>query len=133
MAAPTPTTYSRQTGKSGFLVWNAVWANSDDMSAVAVIDLSAQADSYTNSLTIERIQYRVTSGIEFTLYFDATSNQFLYSSVLGNADSGDVDATWGGREGWVKTAAGSTGDLVITTSDAASGDEITLIVWYRVS
>ena len=133
MAAPTPTTYSRQTGKSGFLVWNAVWANSDDMSAVAVIDLSAQADSYTNSLTIERIQYRVTSGIEFTLYFDATSNQFLYSSVLGNADSGDVDATWGGREGWVKTAAGSTGDLVITTSSAASGDEITLIVWYRVS
>lgn len=133
MAAPTPTTYSRQTGKSGFLVWNAVWANSEDMSAVAVIDLSAQADSYTNSLTIERIQYRVTSGIEFTLYFDATSNQFLYSSVLGNADSGDVDATWGGREGWVKTAAGSTGDLVITTSSAASGDEITLIVWYRVS
>ena len=133
MAAPTPTTYSRQTGKSGFLVWNAVWANSDDMSAVAVIDLSAQADSYTNSLTIERIQYRVTSGIEFTLYFDATSNQFLYSSVLGNADSGDVDATWGGREGWVKTAAGSTGDLVITTSSAASGDEITLIVWYRGS
>jgi hypothetical protein len=133
MAAPTPTTYSRQTGKSGFLVWNAVWANSDDMSAVAVIDLSAQADSYTNSLTIERIQYRVTSGIEFTLYFDATSNQFLYSSVLGNADSGDVDATWGGREGWVKTAAGSTGDLVISTSSAASGDEITLIVWYRVS
>ena len=133
MAAPTPTTYSRQTGKSGFLVWNAVWANSDDMSAVAVIDLSAQADSYTNSLTIERIQYRVTSGIEFTLYFDATSNQFLYSSVLGNADSGDVDATWGGREGWVKTAAGSTGDLVITTSSAASGDEITLIGWYRGS
>ena len=133
MAAPTPTTYSRQTGKSGFLVWNAVWANSDDMSAVAVIDLSAQADSYTNSLTIERIQYRVTSGIEFKLEFDATSNQFLYSSVLGNADSGDIDATWGGREGWVKTAAGSTGDLILTSTSAADTDEITLIVWYRVS
>ena len=133
MAAPTPTTYSRQTGKSGFLVWNAVWANSEDMSAVAVIDLSAQADSYTNSLTIERIQYRVTSGIEFTLEFDATSNQFLYSSVLGNADSGDIDATWGGREGWVKTAAGSTGDLILSSTSAADTDEITLIVWYRVS
>ena len=133
MAAPTPTTYSRQTGKSGFLVWNAVWTDGSQLTDTVVIDLSAQADNYTNSLTIERIQYRITSGIEFTLEFDATSNQFLYSSVLGNADSGDIDATWGGREGWVKTAAGSTGDLILSSTSAADTDEITLIVWYRVS
>lgn len=133
MAAPTPTTYSRQTGKYGFLVWNAVWTDGNQLADTVVIDLSAQADNYTNSLTIERIQYRVTSGIEFTLKFDATSDQFLYSSVLGNADSGDIDATWGGREGWVKTAAGSTGDLVITTTSAVAANEITLVVYYRVS
>ena len=129
MAAPTPTTYSRQTGKSGFLVWNAVWANSDDMSAVAVIDLSAQADSYTNSLTIERIQYRVTSGIEFTLEFDATSDEFLYTSVLGDTSWVDIKFD----PPLVKTAAGATGDLVLTSTSAADTDEVSLIVNYRAN
>ena len=132
MAAPTPSTYSRQIGRKGLLVWNAVWANTDNMSDVVVIDLSAQADDHTNALIIERIAYKATAGIEFTLEFDATSDEFLYTSILGDTGDTAIDFTWGGREGLVKTAAGSTGDLVITTTSAASADEISLILHYAV-
>ena len=132
MAAPTPSTYSRQIGRKGLLVWNAVWANTDNMSDVVVIDLSAQADDHTNALIIERIAYKATAGIEFTLEFDATSDEFLYTSILGDTGDTAIDFTWGGREGLVKTAAGSTGDLVITTTSAASADEITLVIHYAV-
>ena len=132
MAAPTPSTYSRQIGRKGLLVWNAVWANTDNMSDVVVIDLSAQADDHTNALIIERIAYKATAGIEFTLEFDATSDEFLYTSILGDTGDTAMDFTWGGREGLVKTAAGGTGDLVITTTSAASADEITLIIHYAV-
>ena len=132
MAAPTPSTYSRQIGRKGLLVWNAVWANTDNMSDVVVIDLSAQADDHTNALIIERIAYKATAGIEFTLEFDATSDEFLYTSILGDTGDTAIDFTWGGREGLVKTAAGGTGDLVITTTSAASADEITLVIHYAV-
>ena len=132
MAAPTPSTYSRQIGRKGLLVWNAVWANTDNMSDVAVIDLSAQADDHTNALIIERIAYKATAGIEFTLEFDATSDEFLYTSILGDTGDTAIDFTWGGREGLVKTAAGGTGDLVIPTTSAASADEITLVIHYAV-
>ena len=132
MAAPTPSTYSRQIGRKGLLVWNAVWANTDNMSDVVVIDLSAQADDHTNALIIERIAYKATAGIEFTLEFDATSDEFLYTSILGDTGDTAMDFTWGGREGLVKTAAGGTGDLVITTTSAASADEISLIIHYAV-
>jgi len=129
MAAPTPTTYSRQTGKSGFLVWNAVWTDGNQLGNSVVIDLSAQADNYTNSLTIERIQYRVTSGIEFTLEFDATSDEFLYTSVLGDTSWVDIKFD----PPLVKTAAGATGDLVLTSTSAADTDEVSLIVNYRAN
>ena len=132
MAAPTPSTYSRQIGRKGLLVWNAVWANTDNMSDVAVIDLSAQADGHTNALIIERIAYKATAGIEFTLEFDATSDEFLYTSILGDTGDTAIDFTWGGREGLVKTAAGGTGDLVSTTTSAASAEEITLVIHYAV-
>ena len=58
--------------------------------------------------------------------------EFLYASILGDTGDTAIDFTWGGREGLVKTAAGSTGDLVITTTSAASADEITLVIHYAV-
>ena len=132
MAAPTPTTYIRQTGHKGIITWNALWSDTTNLTASVVIDLSAQGSNHTNSLRIERIAYVATAGIEFTLLFDATSNQTIYTSILGNIQSMDYDFTWGGREGIVKTSTGSTGDLVISTTSAASADEITLVIWYYV-
>ena len=131
MAAPTPSTYSRNVGHAGFLSWNAVWANTDQMAAVVVLDLSAL--EYTSSLKIQRVIWMATSGIEFTLEFkDDSSDEFLLSSALAPTDQQDVDFCWNGLEGAVYTGSGGTGDLVITTTSAASADEINLFVWYRV-
>ena len=132
MAAPTPTTYIRQIGHKGIITWNALWSDTTNLTVSVVIDLSAQGSNHTNSLRIERIAYVATAGIEFTLLFDATSNQTIYTSILGNIGSMDYDFTWGGREGIVKTSTGSTGDLVISTTSAADADEITLVIWYYV-
>jgi len=130
MAAPTPTTYSRTVGHYGFLSWNAVWANTDNLTTSVLVDLSAE--NYTNLVTVQRIKWIVTAGIEFTLLWDATSNEHILSSVLAPTEQQDIDFTWNGLDGVVKTAAGSTGDLVLTTTSAASADEISLYVWYRV-
>ena len=127
-------TNNRQIGKKGFISWNSGWDDGTDLSDHVVIDLSAAGFDHTNSLVIEKIAWTCTAGIEFTLEFDASSNEFIMSSALAVTNKqGEIAATWDGRGGIAKTAAGSTGDLVITTTSAASADEINLFVWYRVS
>ena len=129
MAAPTPKTYTRQVSGYGIAIWNAVWTDTNNLTDSVVVDLSAQTDGRTNTLIIDRIRYRCTAGIEFTLEFDATSDEFLYTSVLG-------DVAWMDLEfdpPLVKTAAGATGDLVLTSTSAADTDEVSLIVNYRAN
>ena len=134
MAAPTPSTYSRQVGKAGLLVWNAVWANTDNMPDTVLIDLSAASDSHTNKITIEKIAYKCTAGIEFTLEWDDdSSDEFIYTSILGDTNDTEIDFTFGGRDGVIMTATGGEGDLLITTTSAASADEISMVIWYRLS
>jgi hypothetical protein len=130
MAAPTPSTYSRNVGHGIFVSWNAVWANTDNLTDSAIIDLSAQA--YTSGLTIQRVLWMATAGIEFTLEFDDdSSDEFILSSALAPTDQQDVDFTWNGLDGVVYTGSGGTGDLVLITTSAASADEINLFVWAR--
>mgnify|MGYP003627200500 CR=1 FL=1 len=133
MAAPTPATYHRNVGHTGFLTWTAVWGNADQLSEAVVIDLSSL--EYTNSLTIKQIDWTCTAGIEFTLLFDATDsdNEPIMSSALGVTNKqGTIEPSKFGLDGIVKTLAGSTGDLLITTTSAASADEIWLAIHYRV-
>jgi hypothetical protein len=131
MAAPTPQIYTRQTGEKGLVVWNAVWADTTNLTTSIVVNLSDQLDGKTNSLTIEQLRYRCTAGIEFTLLFDATSNEFLYTSILGETEWIMHDFTLGDRVGLFKSATGSTGDLVLTTTSAAAADEVSLLIYYR--
>tara|TARA_R110002020_G_scaffold359679_1_gene572383 strand:- start:162 stop:551 length:390 start_codon:yes stop_codon:yes gene_type:complete len=129
MAAPTPKTYTRQVSGYGIAVWNAVWTDTNNLTDSVVIDLSAQVDGRTNALIIDQIRYRCTAGIEFTLEFDATSDEFLYTSVLGDTSWVDIKFD----PPLVKTAAGATGDLVLTSTSAADTDEVSLIVNYRAN
>ena len=131
MAAPTPATYHRNVGHTGFLTWTAVWENGDQLTNAVVIDLSSL--EYTNSLAIKQIDWTCTAGVEFTLKFDADSNEHIMSSALAVTNKqGTIEPSKFGLDGIVKTAAGSTGDLLITTTSAASADEIWLAIHYRV-
>lgn len=133
MAAPTPSTYQRQIGKQGYIMWNALWATTDNMTDVAVIDLSAAGEGHTNNLAILKVEWLCTAGIEFTLEFDDdSSDEFLLTSTLGSTAWGKACFTEYGCDGAHYTGSGGTGDLVISTTSAASTDEITLMIYYRV-
>jgi len=135
MAAPTPKTQQRQIGKQGFIMWNAVWANGDNMTDVAVIDLSAASEGHTNNLAILKVEWLCTAGIEFTLEFDddgGSDDEFILTSTLGSVTWGKACFTEYGCDGAHYLGSGGTGDLVITTTSAASADEVTLMIYYRV-
>lgn len=133
MAAPTPTKYSRQVGRNGFLHWTATWATTDNMTDTVVIDLSAAAEGYTHSLTIQRVIAVCTAGIDALLEIDSTTDEPILSTTLGNVTPLDVDFCAKGREGAVKQGTGGTGDLLITTTSADINDKISLWIWYKVS
>lgn len=133
MAAPIPTTNTRQTGRRGTTIWHALWANTDQMTDTIVVDLSALSDDHTNSLTLERVCGWCTAGIEFALEFEATADELIMNVPLGATDFFDIDFTWGGREGLMAQGAGKTGDISITTLSAAAADEIYLVLYWKAS
>ena len=133
MANPTVTSWTRQVGRKGMTLWHSLSSDATNWTDKVIVDLSALLHGYTNNLTIERIVGRCTAGVEFTLEIDCTTDQLVYNHPLGSIEQIDVDFTWGGREGVVKTAAGATGDLVITTLNAAAADEIMLIIYWKAS
>lgn len=130
MAAPTPTTYSRQVGHHGFTIWSGLWAGTGDFTAEALIDVSALAEGYTNTVKLKRLRMQTTTGISALLEFDATTNQFIAKSSLGNIDDIDINFCDNTDYGLVKTASGSTGDIVLTTLSAAAADEVTIYLWW---
>jgi len=130
MAAPTPTTYSRQVGHHGFSIWSGLWDDTGEFTATVLVNVSDLAEGYSNSVKLKRIKMQTTSGISALVEFDATANQFIAKSSIGNVDDIDIDFTDNTDYGLVKTAAGSTGDIVLTTLSAAAADEVTIYLWW---
>jgi len=130
MAAPTPTTYSRQVGHYGYSVWSGLWAGTGEFTGTVLVDLSALAEGYTNKLKLLKCKIQTTTGISALLEFDATANQFIAKSSIGNVDDIGINFFDNTDYGLVKTAAGSTGDIVLTTLSAAAADEVTVYLWW---
>ena len=130
MAAPTPTTYSRQVGHYGFSIWSGLWAGTGEFTATALVDVSGLADGYTSSVKLLRCIIQTTAGISALLEFDATANQFIAKSSIGNVNDVDINFCDNTDYGLVKTASGSTGDIVLTTLSAAAADEVTVYLWW---
>jgi len=135
LAAPTPQKYERQSGRYGFTIWTALWTDTNNLTDSSIVDISALSSGHTSFLRVNHIRYVCTTGIDFTLEFDATSDEFIYRSCLGErAEWKDFDFSLVNNEGGlVKTASGGTGDLVLTTTSAASADCISLIVHWSAN
>ena len=133
MAAPTPTTYQRQVGKHVAIAWDAEWANTDNMTDVVVLDLSAMAENYTNTLTVKKLFLLATTGIEVVLEFDASTDSLVAVLPEGATGPVNIDFSDWPDGGITKTGAGATGDLVITPPGAGSGDRIYLAVTAELS
>ena len=130
MAAPTPTTNLYKNGKAFVATWNAVWANTDQITDGVVVDLSALP--YTNRLRLYQVHVTATAGISATLEFDdASSDVLIYRHPIGVVGNIVLDFTHIDGLIWDGQAAADTGDVVITTLSAASADEISVVVTGR--
>ena len=138
MAVPTPLPdVINWDGTRGMIRWRAAWANTDNFTAVAIIDLSADLAGPPNSIKIRTIQGSINGNFEARLDFDATTNQII-DFFAGQSDQSNpinVDYTDGPNVGVIPsdtTATGFTGDLLLTTTNAASGDELQLIITFEI-
>ena len=136
MATPTPTTWTRWDGTRGCAYWDAVWSTTDNFTDTAVIDVSALTPNPA-AVKILGIYASLNGDITATLEFVATADEHLYT-FRGQTDSSlresiDFRELPSGGFAPTKTAAGFTGDLVLTTGNVASGDELTLIVYFQKS
>ena len=129
MAAPTPTTYSRQVGHHGYTAWTALWANSDNFTDTVIVDVSGLT-TYNNAVKIKKLSLESTTGIGVTLEFDASTDQLIARSPVGNSSIVSLDFTENSDYGLVKTATGATGDIILSTDSAASADEVILHIWW---
>jgi len=135
MASPTPTTYTRQVGRLVMAYWAAKWtmAAADDFTNTVLIDLSALNDKHINTLSVVKATSIKTTGIRVALSLDATTDEEFYFHPKGADSKLSMDFTEGGLDGAVKQGAGGTGDVLLTTEDAADGDEVAIWVYARVS
>lgn len=127
MAAPTPTSNLYKNGKAFVATWNAVWANTDNMTDVVVTDLSSL--NYTNRIRIFQIHITATAGIAATLEFDdASSDVLIYRHPIGVVGNIVLDFTHIDGLIWDGQTSSDTGDILITTASAASADEVSVVV-----
>lgn len=129
MAAPTPTTKSGQSGHTGYSIWYATWANTDDHSDHAVVDLSGLT-SYTTSLKITKGHIVASSGISVMLELDASTD--IPIALHPTGASGRIDFDFENIPGGgISSASGDTGDLLLTTTSCASGDMVYVYVEWK--
>ena len=133
MAVPTPTTYSYQVGHHGVTIWNGLWAGTGEFTATILVNASGLAEGYNDRLKIKRITVNCTAGISALVEFDATANQLIVEHPIGNTGPLSLDFSMLPGGGLSKTAAGSTGDLVLTTLSAAAADAIYIYVEWKTN
>ena len=134
MAAPTPVTYTEWNGSRGLTYWRAEWTDGTQLTDSVVIDVSALAPAPT-SVKVRAIKATLNGDIQATLEYDATTDQLIYD-FEGQTDATIVDVvdfTDGPNTGRAPSAgaAGFAGDVMLTTLNAASGDELTLLISFQ--
>jgi hypothetical protein len=126
MAAPTPTTTGKRSGNYGWTSWTATWDDSTNLSDSAVVDLSAQ-DPFTRKLKLLRGSIVASTGISALLeYDDDSADELIAQHPVGASGKLDFDYTGTIDGGITYRGSGGTGDIVLTTTSAASGDEVTV-------
>jgi hypothetical protein len=136
MAAPTPTvnTYQPGNGQYGITLFRAAWTTTDNFADQIVVNLSGLAGGYTTSLLVRSIYIAASPDLDVVVEIDATSDELVWACPLGST-VGYHDFTQDGRgsAGLPKQTAGETGDIVVTTASAASGDYLFICVEWKAA
>lgn len=136
MPAPTPVTWTEWNGRRGLAYWFAAWTDGTNFTDTVVIDVSALSPSPA-AVKIRSIHGKLNGNITANLEFDATTDEAIYQ-LDGQTDVSiveDVDFTVGPNLGRSpdKTATGFTGDVVMTSTGVANGDEATLLIEFDLA
>ena len=135
MAAPTPTTYTEWNGSRGMTYWRAEWTDGTQLTDSVVVDISALGAPVPVSVRVIGAKCTLNGDVEVTLEFDATTDRLIYV-FEGQTDASIIDVADfregpnGGRSP-APSAAGFVGDILLTSANAAGGDEVTLLVFYE--
>lgn len=117
-------------GTQGRVRYRAVFDGAgQDQTDTILADISALAPAPTH-VTVQRLQAVVNGDFLVTLEFDNTTDQVI-DVFSGQSDVSNpyvVDYSAGPNKGVANNAAGGTGDIVFTTSGAAAGDELSLVI-----
>ena len=136
MAVTEVVDFADWDGYQGRVRWRGTWPGTEDLTDTVLADISglgAAGASAPTSIKIQRVQAVINGDITVTLEFDASTDQII-DQWSGQSDVTNqivVDYTGGPNKGVVGSdtaAAGWTGDLLLTTSGGAAGDEVNLTV-----
>lgn len=137
MAAPTPVKKIFWDGTRGMIRWYAAWTDGSQLTDSQMIDISADLSPAPDSIKIRSVDLVLNGDIDVALEFDASTDELL-EHLLGQTDVTFQfyrDYTDAPNEGYTPTssAAGFTGDLLLTTLNAASGDEVNALIVFEKS
>jgi len=141
MAAPTPThDIINYDGYKGCIRWLAKWTAgaADNFADQSLVDLSADLAPAPSSVKIRYIDAILNGDLGVVLEFDATTDQRI-DEFLGQTDAtyqvfrDYEDSPGGGIKPSDTTATGFTGDILLTTTNAADGDELNLFIIFEKS
>lgn len=135
MAAPTPLESIQWDGTRGSIRWIARWTDGNQLTDTQLIDIDGDLNPAANEIKIRVVDIIINGNVQVNIEFDATTDQ-LIDSFEGQSDVSHPflrDYTDGANGGFVgdASASGWTGDVLITTSGAASGDEINLYMTFH--
>ena len=136
MAAPTPVTVTTWDGTRGLTKWYAAWTDGSQLTDSVVIDISALSPA-PDAIKIRRFDVIVNGDVDVLFEFDATTDEtidrFVGQSDLTNLF--DRDYTDGPNQGFTATtsATGFTGDVLLTTLNAANLDEVNALIVFERS
>lgn len=134
MAAPTPVTATQWDGTRGMTRWYAAWTDGTQLSDSVVVDISALSPA-PDAVKIRSFQGFINGDVAVSFEFDASTDA-LIDTFTGQSDITnlcDRDYTDGPNNGFSPTtsAAGFTGDILLTSVNAASGDEVNFLIIYE--
>ena len=134
MAAPTAVTATSWNGTRGMVRWYAAWTTADQHTDAVVLDISTLSPA-PNSVKIRSFDVIVNGDVDIAFEFDATTDE-LIDRFVGQSDQTnlfDRDYTDGPSNGFVPTttAAGFTGDILLTTLNAANLDEVNALIIFE--
>jgi hypothetical protein len=127
MAAPTPTTQAYENGNVYHLSWTATWSDTTNLSDTAVIDVSGMTSPFTGGVKLIKGWVNASAGIGVLLEFDDDStDELILEHPVGASGHIPFDFRDSPSGGKTYKGSGGTGDIVITTTSAASADDVSM-------